>query len=367
MTFGPTMLALVTDAFGARGGIAQYNRDFLTALASSASGSGTISSITVLPRHALDEVILPPGIEQLSPRPGRIDYALSAIGAALTRRVNLVFCGHLYMAPLAALIAQFNGAKLIVQTYGIEAWPRPSRLQRRALEAADLVLCLSRYTRAAVLGWATIAPERLCVVPCTFGYAFNPGDSAMLRRSLCLEGKRVLLTVGRMDSRESYKGHDRVIAALPQLVADGHDVVYLILGEGDDMARLKALAVTKGVADRVAFMGSVGAQRLVETYRMADLFVMPSTGEGFGIAYLEAMACGTPALGLAVAGTRDALADGDLGMTVSEAELPATIANLLAKPKPDPHSLAKAVHDRFGCNAFAASTRATVERLWETA
>ena len=135
-----------------------------------------------------------------------------------------MFCGHLYMAPLAALIARFKGAKLIVQTHGIEAWPRPSRLRRAALEAADLVLCVSRYTRAAVLGWAAIAPERVLVLPNTVGEAFTPGDGSALRAKLGLEGKRVLLTVGRMDSRERYKGHDRVIAAIPELVAQGHDV-----------------------------------------------------------------------------------------------------------------------------------------------
>ena len=360
-----TVLALVTEAFGGRGGIAQYNRDFLGAIARSGSADLAGGFIRVLPRYAPDEVILAPGIEQLQPRSGRVAYALAAIGVALTRRPDVIFCGHLYMAPLAALLAYIIGGKLIVQTYGIEAWPQPSRLQRRAVEAADLVLCISRYTRAAVLGWAAIAPERLHVVPCTFGDAFKPGESAFLRRSLRLEGKRVLLTVGRMDSRERYKGHDRVIATLPQLVAEGHDVVYLALGEGDDVGRLKGLALKKGVADRVYFMGSVGTQRLVETYRMGDLFVMPSTGEGFGIAYLEAMACGTPALGLAVTGTKDALADGDLGETVSEAELEATIAKMLAKPKPDPRALSDAVYNRFGAHAFATLSRTTVELLWE--
>ena len=128
------------------------------------------------------------------------------------------------MAPLAALIARLKGAKLLMQAHGIEAWPRPSRLQRAAVEAADLVLCVSRYTRAAVLGWADLAPERVLVVPNTVGEAFTPGESSSLRKELGLEGKRVLLTVGRMDARERYKGHDRVIAALSTLVAKGHDL-----------------------------------------------------------------------------------------------------------------------------------------------
>ena len=83
------------------------------------------------------------------------------------------------------------------------------------------MLCVSRYTRAAVVGWAAIAPERVVVVPNTVAEGFTPGDGSALRAALGLDGKRVLLTVGRMDSRERYKGHDRVIAAIPALVAAG--------------------------------------------------------------------------------------------------------------------------------------------------
>ena len=228
MNPSPTMLALVTDAFGGRGGIAQYNRDFLGALAE----TGAVSSITVLPRQAPDLFVLPERIEQTPARPGRIGYSVAALRTALLRPVDLVFCGHLFMAPLAALIARLKRAKLIVQTHGIEAWSRPSKAQRAALEAADLVLCVSRHTRAAVLSWAAIAPERVLVVPNTVREVFTPADGSTQRAALGLEGKRVLLTVGRMDSRERYKGHDRVIAAIPDLVAKGHDICYVVVGEG---------------------------------------------------------------------------------------------------------------------------------------
>jgi phosphatidyl-myo-inositol dimannoside synthase len=70
------------------------------------------------------------------------------------------------------------------------------------------------------------------------------------------------------------------------------------IGEGDDRERFEKIAREIGVAERVRFLGAVDQQRLVAAYRMADLFVMPSTGEGFGIAFLQAMASGTPALGL---------------------------------------------------------------------
>ena len=353
------MLALVTDAFGGRGGIAQYNRDLLGALAC----AGAVSSITVLPRLAPDPVETTTGITQAPPQRDRVRYAVAALRVALAKRPDLIFCGHLYMAPLCALIALLTRAKLIVQMHGIEAWPRPSRFHRVAVEAADLVLCVSRFTRARVLGWAAIPPERLVVLPNTVGASFTPGDGSALRAAWGLQDRRVLLTVGRMDSRERYKGHDRVIDAIPELVAADHDVVYFVVGEGDDRGRLEARARERGVADRVQFVGSVEPAKLIELYRAADLFVMPSSGEGFGIAFLEAMASGTPALGLDIGGTQDALADGELGTGVTESGLAAALAHALESPKCDREALARSVRARFGCQNFTTGARAAVSRV----
>jgi phosphatidylinositol alpha-1,6-mannosyltransferase len=358
------VLALVTDAFGGRGGIAQYNRDFLSALAE----SGAVSSITVLPRRAPERVASPAAINQEPARLGRLAYSVMALLTMVCRPTDVVFCGHLYMAPLAWLVTRLKGAKLVVQMHGVEVWSPPSRLQRVATEAADLVLCVSRHTRACIVSWAAIAPERVVVVPNTVADAFVPGDGLALRGALGLKGKRVLLTVGRLDSRERYKGHDRVIEAIPQLVAQGHDVIYVIIGEGDDRVRLQVFAQETGVADRVRFVGAVGVQCLADAYRMADLFVMPSTGEGFGIVFLEAVASGTPALGLAVGGAPDALADGELGTALSEEDdLPAAIARLLVASKPDPVALSAAARARFGSAAFRVQVGVAFDRLLQPA
>lgn len=358
----PAMLALVTDAFGGHGGIAQYNRDLFRALA---EGRG-LASLTVVPRHAPGDPATPAGVIQLPARAGRAAYALKVLQLAVSRRFQLVFCGHLYMAPFARIIARILGAKLIVQMHGIEAWQPPSQKRRAAVEGAALVLCVSRHTRAQVLSWAAIAPERIVVLPNMVGEAFTPGADAGLRAQWGLQGKIVLLTVGRMDARERYKGHDRVIQAIPVLVAEGRDIAYVVLGEGDDRPRLEACAREAGVADRVHFKGAVDRATLMAAYRMADLFVMPSTGEGFGIVFLEAMACGTPALGLGVAGASDALVDGELGHIVSEkANLPAAILHRLAQPKPDPKVLSAAVRARFGPAAFAANIRDAFQQVLE--
>jgi phosphatidylinositol alpha-1,6-mannosyltransferase len=176
--------------------------------------------------------------------------------------------------------------------------------------------------------------------------------------------KETLLTVARMDGRQRYKGHDRIIDAIPQLVARGHDIAYVIVGEGDDRPRLEERARANGIADRVHFAGPVAAEKLPEAYRTADLFVMPSKGEGFGIAFLEAMASGTPALGLAVGGACDALADGELGsMLAEDDDLAAVIARLLSAPKPDAQLLSAKTRARFGRDVFRERVALVFDRL----
>jgi phosphatidylinositol alpha-1,6-mannosyltransferase len=343
-----SVLALVTDGFGGYGGIAQYNTDFLSALIECDS----VTSIFVHPRLARSGRALPAGIVQLPPLYARIPYAVRVWWSLLRRRPDVVFCGHIYMAPLALTVALLTGARLIFQVHGVEAWRRPAGLQRMAVERASAVLSVSRYTRARVLDWADIAPERVIVVPNTVGDAFVPGDGSALHSKLGLAGKRVLLTVARMDPGQRYKGHDRILDLIPEIIAQGHDVAYLVVGEGNDRARLEARAEEKGIADRVRFLGGIDGETLVQAYRMADLYVMPSTGEGFGIAYLEAMASGLPAIGLAVAGAPDALADGDLGTVVTETELGPAIARLLSAPRPDAEALSVRTRGRFGRGVF---------------
>jgi phosphatidyl-myo-inositol dimannoside synthase len=167
-----------------------------------------------------------------------------------------------------------------------------------------------------------------------------------------LKAQKVLLSVGRLDARERYKGQDRVIRLLPALRERLGDVVYLIAGDGDDRPRLEALSRDCGVAEHVCFLGQVSDADLPDLYRAADLFVLPSTGEGFGIVFLEAMASGTPALGLAVMGAVDALADGELGDAVDEAGLFEAVVRRLQLPRRDPAALAAAVGTRFGRAAF---------------
>src|SRR5262249_8703857 len=131
-----------------------------------------------------------------------------------------------------------------------------------------------------------------------------------------LHSSKVMLTVGRMAAEERYKGFDEVINVLPQLLQRLPDLKYLIVGDGSDRGRLEDMVKVLGLSQYVIFAGRVLEGEKVAPYHLADAFVMPSYGEGFGIALIEAAACGIPIVGSSVDGSRDALLDGRLGRMV---------------------------------------------------
>lgn len=123
------------------------------------------------------------------------------------------------------------------------------------------------------------------------------------------------MTVARLWSGDIYKGVDVTIRALPKIIQAFPEVKYLVIGRGDDQPRLAQLAQDLGVSDRVIFAGFVPTEQLMAHYRLADAYIMPSQ-EGFGIVYLEAMACGVPVLSGDDDGSADPLQDGKLGWRV---------------------------------------------------
>ncbi|MEA2904184.1 MAG: phosphatidyl-myo-inositol dimannoside synthase [Alphaproteobacteria bacterium] len=343
------VLALVTDAFGGFGGIAQYNRALLTALAQCVDRG----HIVVLPRFGqADRSELPPAVRQLKARGSKLGYSIGAFCAAVAEGpFDVVFCGHLHMAPLGAIIARFLRVPLWLQLHGIEAWNSITRTQRWAAEHASLITSVSRHTRRRFLRFDGGDPARVRVLPNVVDnrFAAGPRPAHLLERHH-LRGKRILLTVGRLAADERRKGHDTVIRALPAIIKACPDLVYLIAGKGDDETRLAALAQQHGVENEVLFVGMVEQDELADYYRLADVFVMPSTQEGFGIVFLEAAASGLKVIGGNGDGSSDALADGVIGFTIDPAnsdELILAISQALAGHGPDPAQVQRFNRENF--------------------
>ena len=307
------ILALVTDAFGGYGGIARYNCDLLTAL----SQSQTVSSVLVLPRIGPLIAQTPAKVRQVAPVPSKFAWSGHAFKLVAKNRFDVIFCGHPYAAPLAASLAFMVGVPMWVQVHGVDAWEPRGKFQRYGMARATLVTSVSRYTRRELLAWSGLPPHRVRVLPNTVDPRYGPREPrADLIKRHNLAGKRVILTVGRLSEAERYKGHDRVIAVMPDVLARVPNAVYLIAGSGEDQSRLQAAADDAGVAGNVVFAGRVLDDELPDYFALANVFAMPSTGEGFGIVFLEAAASGLPVIGGNCDGTVDALGEGKIGRLI---------------------------------------------------
>lgn len=347
------VLHIGTDSFGGHGGIALYNRDLIAAIASHPA----VTQVVVVPR------LLATAPEQL---PSKVAFLEEAAGGRLAylntlRKLrgpfDLVICAHVNLLPIARMFSK--NPMLII--YGIEAWkPLREMLSNRLVRRCSAVVSISDITLDRFLGWSGyegnshLLPNAIRAA----WYGIRPRNEELAARYQ-LKGKRVLMTLGRVVAAERYKGFDEVLEVMPAL---DDDISYLVAGGGNDIPRLKRKAAKLGVKDRVIFTGLVPEYEKADLYNLADVYVMPSRGEGFGFVLLEAMACGVPVIASRLDGGREAVRQGELGQLVdptSPAEIRVAITDALASGgKSVPPGL-----DYFSFENFESRTHAIIESL----
>ena len=236
----------------------------------------------------------------------------------------MILCAHINLLPAALLARRICRGRLYLIVHGIDAWqPTRDPIANACVRKIDDFISVSSITRRRFLQWSGLRQDQGVVLPnCVDLSAFTPGTkSPELLKRYGLEDRTIMLTVGRLASEERYKGFDELIKILPRLEKAIPNIAYLIVGEGRDRPRLEQKARDFGVADRVVFAGYVSEAEKADHYRLADVYVMPSSGEGFGIVILEALACGIPVIGSKTDGSRDALRNGKLGIVVNPTNL----------------------------------------------
>lgn len=254
----------------------------------------------------------------IGPLLSRIHFAVAFLLYLVRRRPQHVFCGHILLAPMVQRLCQWFQVPYTILTYGKEVWQPLEPSYQTALQQADSIWTISRYTGDRLCASNQVSTDKLRFLPCAIDEAyFTPGERPihLLERYHIASEAKVLVTVARLWSGDIYKGVDITIRALPMIKAVLPNIQYLVIGRGDDQPRLAQLAQSLGVENHVIFAGFVPTAELRDHYRLADAYVMPSQ-EGFGIVYLEAMTCGIPVISGDDDGSADPLQDGRVGWQV---------------------------------------------------
>jgi glycosyltransferase involved in cell wall biosynthesis len=276
----------------------------------------------------------------------------------LIRPSQIVLVGHVNLAPLILTIKFFKpNLKVVLMAHGIEMWQNVNGLKIKFLRSVDQIWAVSQFTKDMLLKDHPYLNGKIKIFPNTLDPFFpvlppNEKNPKLLERYGLSKGEKIVLTVARLSSSEGYKGYDRLVEVIGLL--DDKEVRYLIVGKYDEteLERIQKLAQEKEVLDQLYFCGYVSNDELIDHYQLADVFVMPSLQEGFGIVFIEALACGTPVIAGNLDGSVDALRNGELGTLVDPYDI---------------HAIARAIerHFRDTENKSAANQKARIQKVHE--
>lgn len=272
--------------------------------------------------------------------------ALTATRLAREHGSQMIHCGRaITEGVIGYLLLRLTRLPYCVYAHGEEIGGACSSrqltlLMRCAYRFAHRIVANSNNTRGLLRALGVPDRKIILIHPGVDVDRFRPCDDVSRTRTrLGLDGARVLLSVGRLQRR---KGHDMVLRSLPTIAAVLPDIRYVIVGTGEEEARLHHLAQELNTAHRVEFRTAVSDEELPNYYGACDLFVMPNREEpdhdieGFGIVFLEANACGKVVIGGKSGGTADAIVNGETGLRV-DGESPQAIAeaviDLLRNPE----------------------------------
>lgn len=299
----------------------------------------------------------------------RASFILHSIKAS--RSAEVIMMSHINLLMVGVLIKWFNPSiKLVMLAHGIEVWNRLPAWKKWMLGRCDLILPVSQFTKDKMVGLHGLPQNKLQVLNnCLDPFLEKPlqqeRQAGLLQRyGLQIEDK-ILLTVARMADTEVYKGYDKVIQALPLLVEAYPALRYLLVGSygKKEKKRLDNMIRQLGLEGRVIFAGFVADEELAAHFNLADIFIMPSEKEGFGIVFIEAMFYGKPVIAGNIDGSVDALRNGELGLLVDPGnveEISAAVKKILNEPGkflPD----AEKLEQHFGYSGYKRKLNAFLE------
>ena len=245
------------------------------------------------------------------------------------KKPDVIIISHINLALIGLLIKTINPkCKVWLIAHGIEVWRPLSLVKNAFLKRCDKVICVSDFTKQQMISRHHTDPgvcevlnnavDSFIKLPVTFT---KPEE--LLKRYRLTADSPVLFTLTRLASTEQYKGHDQVIKVIGCLKSKFPGIKYILAGQYDhkEEIRIHKLITEAKVDEQVILTGFIEEAEIADHFLLADLFVLPSKKEGFGIVFIEAMACGLPVVCGNADGSIDAICNGTLGTAVNVDDL----------------------------------------------
>lgn len=237
---------------------------------------------------------------------------------------DIVILSHINLLLAGWLIKKISPrTKVVMFAHGIEVWRNLQRHQLMMIASCDRIFAVSNYTAEIVSKIKGIKPGKTyvlnnCLDPFLPQKTRGIKNAELRHRYDLKETDQVLFTLTRLSSKERYKGYDKVIEAMMKINQDFPNLKYLIAGSYDatEKSFLNEMISKYELDGKVKLAGFIPEEELIDHFKMADLYVMPSMKEGFGIVFIEAMFYGLPVIAGNKDGSTDALLNGELGKLV---------------------------------------------------
>ena len=351
---------LYLSTFSTQGGIERFNRSFIYALCKNSIGPSLFS---IYDKEEELDLRYASGSIFYGFNRSRVFTTIVIFFRMLFNRSDVLFVGHLNFAPIVLLLKIIRPQlKMVLIAHGIDVWNQTGFLKKLFIQKVDQIWAVSSFTQEKMMAEYQLPSDKFKLFPNTFDpfIDFSTDISHDLKQRYGIEkGTNVVLTICRISSSESYKGYDRVVKAISLMQTT--NLCYVLAGKYDEAEKERVLKIAEeyGVSDRLIFTSFIEEDELISHYKMSDVFIMPSINEGFGIVFLEAIACGISAIGGNLDGSRDALANGKLGVLIdplSEKQIAEALDTALANQS-DGVNLSEEMQKVYGFEAFAKRQR----------
>lgn len=271
----------------------------------------------------------------------RAKFILNAL--TLAYRADVVIISHVNMAMVGLAIKLLNPrCSVWLIAHGIEVWRPLSKVRRWFINKCDKIICVSNFTKHEMIRWHQTNGDKCEVLNNAVDpFMALPSDftkpAYLLNRYNLSSNDVILFTLTRLAATEQYKGYEQVIKVIDKLKVKIPNIKYVLAGKYDavEEARINQLIAQYRVQNEVILTGFINEKELPDHFIMANLFILPSKKEGFGIVFIEALACGLPVICGNVDGSMDAIRNGDLGKAINPdnlQEIENTLTSYLKQP-----------------------------------